>query len=64
MMRALTAGLIFQGQDGIQPRSGPLPIALDAYWRDSEDFCGFLYAQSAKVPQFHDTGLAGIDLSE
>jgi hypothetical protein len=37
------------------------PVAHDALPRDFQHFGGFLDAQAAEEPQFHDFGLAGIE---
>src|SRR6202521_3905043 len=63
--RPLRAGMVsLPSQHAIQPRLGPFPIALDPHWRDSQNLCRFLDAQSAEVAQLYHAGLAGIDLGQ
>jgi hypothetical protein len=56
--------VLLAGERSIQPCLGPIPIALDPYWRDSQDLRRLLNTQSAEVTQFDDAGLARIEFGQ
>ena len=56
--------VLLPSEHSIQPCLRPIPIAVDPYWRDSQDLGRLLDTQAAEVTQFDDAGFARIEFGQ